>query len=308
MAMQTLSLRYLKAENMRQNLLANGLFSALIAVCFVICALAMHLTVSPVTVWFGALFGFMFLATVSVYYYAMQSGPLSYTTFFFSASMVVPVIVGLFAWGESLKPSQGIGILLFMAAFYCISVLGGQKGGKINVRWIGLCFATWLLNGLLGCVSKQHQIHMQGQEYLQMMMMSFIFAAVLALGAALVLTGADARRKRKPAGSVVRGDLALMRQGKLPLLGAALGSGAANVIMTYLSSRLPGGAGRRRHICQCFFSGGSEGKAKPGRPDWNPAGAGGHCCDQPVGTKSKINGSLKMGRLPLFCAWRKGYT
>ena len=241
MAMQTFSLRYLKAENIRQNLLANGLFSALIAIAFVVFVGAKGMTISAPTVWFGAMFGFGFIATVSVYYYAMQSGPLSYTTFFFSASMIVPVIIGLFVWDESLKLTQGIGMAMFMAAFYCISVLGGEKGGKVNVRWIILCFATWLLNGLIGVVSKQHQINMAGTEYVQMMMMSFVFAAVFALIAAVFFAVLDSKKEKKTVGAVVKTDMSLMWHGKVPLLGAALGSGMANVIMTYLSSRLPGG-------------------------------------------------------------------
>lgn len=241
MALQTLSLRYLKAENMRQNLLANGLFSTLIAITFVIVTAVQGLSFHLPSVTFGALFGFMFVATVSVYYYAMQSGPLSYTTFFFSASMVVPVIFGLFFWSEKLTLPAGIGILLFMGAFYCISVLGGEKGGKVNVRWIILCFGTWLLNGLLGCVSKQHQINMQGSEYQQMMMFSFVFAAIFALFSAAIMTLMDSKKEKTQAKQLVKQDLAIMQGGRWPLLGAAVGSGAANVIMTYLSSRLPSG-------------------------------------------------------------------
>jgi len=199
MAMQTFSLRYLKAENIRQNLLANGLFSALIAIAFVVFVVIKGMAVSGTTVLFGAMFGFGFIATVSVYYYAMQSGPLSYTTFFFSASMIVPVIIGLFAWNESLKLTQGIGMAMFMAAFYCISVLGGEKGGKVNIRWIILCFATWLLNGLIGVVSKQHQINMNGGEYVQMMMMSFVFATVFALLAAVFFIIMDSKKEKQPA-------------------------------------------------------------------------------------------------------------
>lgn len=241
MAMQTFSLRYLKAENIRQNLLANGLFSALIAIAFVAFVVVKGMAVSVTTILFGSLFGFGFIATVSVYYYAMQSGPLSYTTFFFSASMIVPVIIGLFAWNESLKLTQGVGIVMFMAAFYCISVLGGEKGGKVNMRWIILCFATWLLNGLIGVVAKQQQITMQGTEYVQMMMMSFVSATVFALVAAVIFFVMDAKKEKKAVGALVKADMSLMWEGKIPLLGAALGSGMANVIITYLASRLPSG-------------------------------------------------------------------
>ena len=217
MAMQTFSLRYLKAENIRQNLLANGLFSALIAIAFVVFVAVKGMAVSVTTILFGSLFGFGFIATVSVYYYAMQSGPLSYTTFFFSASMIVPVIIGLFAWNESLKLTQGVGIALFMAAFYCISVLGGEKGGKVNMRWIILCFATWLLNGLIGVVAKQQQITMQGTEYVQMMMMSFVSATVFALVAAVIFFVMDAKKEKKTVGALVKADMSLMWEGKIPL-------------------------------------------------------------------------------------------
>jgi drug/metabolite transporter (DMT)-like permease len=77
--------------------------------------------------------------------------------------------------------------------------------------------------------------------YLPIMMMSFVFAAVFALIAAVFFAVLDSKKEKKTVGAVVKTDMSLMWHGKVPLLGAALGSGMANVIMTYLSSRLPGG-------------------------------------------------------------------
>lgn len=232
LAMQTLSLNRLKVGNMRQNLLANGVFSAMIAVVFIIALLIQKLPVSPTTLLFGALFGLDFVITVSVYYYAMQIGPLSYTTFFFSASMVVPVIVGLFIWNEHLTLPTGIGIVMFMAAFYFISVLGGEKGGKINTKWIILCLICWLFNGLLSVISKQHQLILAGDGYQQMMTVSFTSAAIFAMAAWGILRIKDGKE-------ACAGDFAIIKSGILPIIGTALGSGAGNVIMTYLSSRMP---------------------------------------------------------------------
>ena len=73
--------------------------------------------------------------------------------------------------------------------------MGGEKGGKVNIRWIILWFATWLLNGLIGVVSKQHQINMNGGEYVQMMMMSFVFATVFALLAAVFFIIVDSKKE-----------------------------------------------------------------------------------------------------------------
>lgn len=109
------------------------------------------------TVLYGILFGVLFVATLEFYYFAMQSGPLSYTGFFFSASMLIPSVAGLLFWKEPLTWKVGLGILLFLAAFYCITVLGGAKGGKFNKRWLILCFFTWAGNGSLSLVMNFQQ-------------------------------------------------------------------------------------------------------------------------------------------------------
>lgn len=90
--------------------------------------LVMQSGIAPVTLGFGAIVGVMFMVTLAVYYFAMQSGPLSYTGFFFSASMLIPAAVGLVFWKEPFTLPVQIGILLFLAAFLCITVFWRRAG------------------------------------------------------------------------------------------------------------------------------------------------------------------------------------
>ncbi len=235
LAMQSISLRYLKTENLRQNLLANGIFCGMIAAVFGILVAAQGLTISAPTWIWGGVFGIAFISVITVYYYAMQAGPLSYSSFFLSASMIVPVLLGVFVWKEKLTDTAIIGILLFLIAFYFISVLGGEKGAKINLRWLILCLLSCLCNGLCSSIAKQQQLELQGGEYQQMMFVSFASAMLVGF----LLAGVFLLRE-KDKKTNLKADMNMMWNGKVPILGAAVGSGISNAGVTYLASRLPG--------------------------------------------------------------------
>ena len=232
LVVQTLSLKKIRVDTLRANLLVNGAFSGVLALCLGGYALFARPSFSPVTLGLGCLFGALFIATVSVYYYAMQCGPLSYTVFFFSASMLIPAVAGILFFRERPAVSTLMGVLLFLGAFYLISVPGAPKEGRGGRKWLILALLTWALNGSLAVVSKTQQTLMGGEEVLSYMLVSFTAAALSAGGAYLVLL------LRSGEGSA--GDLAGLRSSLIPLLGAAAGTGGGNIIITYLSSRMEG--------------------------------------------------------------------
>lgn len=234
LVIQTISLKHIKVANLRENILVNGVFSGIIGVCLVLYALFSPMTFSPSTVLLGALFGIVFLATVGCYYYAMQTGPLSYTTFFFSASMLIPALAGIFLFKEQPKISTIIGIVLFLIAFYFISVLSASKGGQINKKWIILCFTTFVFNGSLAVIAKLQQTILQGEEVISMMLISFCSAFVFAMIAYFILI-----QKSKDK-IVIKTDIKTIKSSLLLLVGAAVGTGGGNIILTFLTSRLSG--------------------------------------------------------------------
>ena len=85
--LQTLSMKLQHAEHLPQKLLVNCAFSLLAAAAMGAGRLAVPnmFTVSPATLRHGIAFGVLFALTILFYNLAIASGPLSYTTFYFSA-------------------------------------------------------------------------------------------------------------------------------------------------------------------------------------------------------------------------------
>lgn len=236
LAFQTLALRKVKVANLRENLLVTGFFSALIAVGFWIWVIITQVSISTTTVFWGACFGVTFVTTILVYYYAMQSGPLSYTTFFFSASMIIPSVAGIIFWKEPVKLTIMIGIALFLCAFYLISVAGARNEVKATKKWMLFCFLSWLINGGCSIVLKCQQTAMEGTQSDSMMAVSFSFAVILCLLAYIVLAIKD---KQKSTSTSVSTDIQCIKRSLVPAILVAVGSGGGNVLVSFLSSRVP---------------------------------------------------------------------
>ncbi|NMA83423.1 MAG: EamA family transporter [Epulopiscium sp.] len=234
--MQTLALKKIKVNTLRENILTTGIFTGMIAIAFGLWGLYQPMQISKETIYFGTIFGILFIATIATYYYAMQTGPLSYTTFFYSTSMLIPSLAGILVWKEELSGTIILGMVLFLAAFYFISVHGSEKGteeSNKNKKWMILCFSSWLLNGSLSVVVKTQQTILKGTESTEMMMASFAAACIVSLIAYLFLLFINKEQK------AMKQEIRNMTSSTIPLLAVALGSGAGNVIVTYLSSRVP---------------------------------------------------------------------
>ena len=173
------------------------------------------------------------VATLVVYFSAMRSGPLSYTAFFYSASMLISAIAGITIWNEPLKGSTAMGILLFLCAFYFISVLGSEKQGKGSKKWLILCFFTWFFNGSLSLFVKSHQMTLKGTESTGMMLIGFATASIVGLMVYLFMLCSQNEE-----GSF-KEDIGAVGGSWIPLLGAAIGGGGGNQIVIYLSAETP---------------------------------------------------------------------
>ncbi|NLL70213.1 MAG: EamA family transporter [Epulopiscium sp.] len=231
--MQTIALKKIRITTLRENILTTGIFTGMIAIGFGLWGIYQPMQMSSSTVILGVVFGVLFIATIAAYYYAMQTGPLSYTTFFYSTSMLIPSLAGILVWKEPLTGTIVLGILLLLGAFYFISVYGQGKGENINKRWMFLCFWSWLCNGSLSVVVKTQQTLLKGIESTEMMMVSFSAACIISFLVYFILLGF----KKQP--NIFKEDIKNMKASLPSLMAVALGSGAGNVIVTYLASRVP---------------------------------------------------------------------
>ena len=229
---QPVAMKKIPVSSLRVNILQTGTFSGVIAVCFWIWGIISGIRISSLTFWYGILFGAVLVATISCYYYAMHTGPLSYTSFFYSASMVIPSLAGVLIWNDEFRWTAGVGIVMFLAAFYLISVPGSRKSGGGNRKWLLLCLATWLLNGSLSVIVKAQQMAMEGEEVSSMTTVAFSSAFVFSFAAYFILTFSSGKSEE------IRSDFLGLQSAALPLLALAAGNGGGNLTVTYLASRV----------------------------------------------------------------------
>lgn len=176
--MQTLALRAVKAPKLGEKLLLNMTFALLGAVSMFAFLLISEraVSISTPTLLYGILFGILFAFTILFYNMALERGPLSYTAFYFSSSMIIPAGAGILIFGE---PVGGVplAVVLFLAAFLLLNKKGKQEK-RTTGRWAFFCLLTFLCNGLLGVVQKLQQRASAGKEAAGLMAAGFLSAAV----------------------------------------------------------------------------------------------------------------------------------
>ncbi|CAH0122750.1 MULTISPECIES: hypothetical protein [unclassified Paenibacillus] len=231
---QTLSLKQCRLpEGRRYAALCtlNTFYTGLIAAAFALWWLfAGAPPFAPLTLALGSVYGFVFTLAMFSYAGAMNTGPLSYSAFYFSASLMIPVIASMLFWGETATPAKWAGIFLFLLSFYFVNVYGAGTNRKGGVQWIVFCLLAFLLNGLLPVAAKVHQTALQGREVPQFMFAGFAAACLCSLIGMAVFRSL----KHKETG------IAVMRQSAVFAVSLAVSTGLGNAAVTYLSGRMPG--------------------------------------------------------------------
>ena len=227
---QAVALKKIKVTSLRENILSTALFSTVVAIGFWIFTLVSKGVISRVTFGFGVLFGVVFIATITTYYYALHTGPMSYTSFFYTASLIIPSLAGMLIWHEAVRWVVLCGIALFLIAFFLISIPGAEKGKKINKKWMVLCLVTCVLNGSLSVIVKAQQMTVGG-EAPSMTTVAFTSAAVLCFLTYFILC--FARKSDITVGQDIKH---MIGSYSIPLLAMAVGNGGGNFVLTYLSA------------------------------------------------------------------------
>lgn len=232
---QSLAVKLVKADTVAQRILVNTAFCAVSAAVMSGLAVFTPLvgSISPATVCLGLVFGLIFMLTMLFYNLAVSCGPLSYTAFYFSSSMLLTAAAGVILFKEPFTASLAGAAVLFMGAFYCLNVDPGQKS-KPNPRWLVFCALTLVCNSLLSIVQKYHQQIMEGKQSSGLMLIGFLSAFFFYLISWIVLN------RRKPTESAVSeiGVWAVLRKNRIPVCLLALASLGGNLILTWLAGRL----------------------------------------------------------------------
>ena len=233
-AINSIAMKYVPSGVLRLTVLVSGAYTAPIFLAYLLVALSVGDAVSAITWITGIAWGVVYVITVTSYFLAMQSGPLSYTSFIYAASMIIPTLGGAVLWQEKISVLQWLGIGLFLVAFYLISVPGADKTAKIKKSWIPLCLTASVCNGTLSVIAKAQQVELQGGESMSMLAVSFGSASVIAFITFFVMAPI-LKEKLFPA-DVKAG----ISKSIVPVLGIAASNGGGNGIVLYLASRVPG--------------------------------------------------------------------
>jgi len=231
-------MKLIKADYLRERLLINTGFTLIASSGLLLFSLFQPrvLLISSDTLLFGLMFGLGFTLTIIFYNLAISTGPLSYTAFYFSASMIVPALTGIIAFGESLKVTVIAAIVLFLAAFYFINVNPDTKSGnKASQKWKLYCLLTFLCNGSLAVIQKVHQYKMEGTQSDGLMLIGFSSAFMFYA----IAYGVMCMARNTKMNLSLAGESSLLRKNILPMILLAATSLIGNLIMTYLSGVVP---------------------------------------------------------------------
>lgn len=161
--------------NLTESIVFN-LFFAVISVVFLPLLFGGIGTISLPTLLIGGAFGLVKTGTNFCYYLAIASGALSLSSLCLSCSLVVPVLVGLVFWNESVNTWQIAGLFFLLAA-----LLSGvnKQDGKWKLLWLLYGLGTLLCNGMVSVTQKLHQMVLPGQESTGFLLVGNIVSAVL---------------------------------------------------------------------------------------------------------------------------------
>lgn len=233
--LQTLSMKFIKASSFKQRLLINTCFTGMVSFCTLIYLILFHHLshVSLLSILFGLLFGLCFTLTIIFYNLAITKGPLSFTAFFFSASMLIPALSGILIFKESLSISIFLGILTLLVAFYFINIASSIEKNKFEKTWPLYCLLTFIFNGLLGIIQKTHQYFSSIEETTLFMFIGFCASFLLycLFYFILILIHKEQLFSKEV--------LVTISKNSLPITLLAMTSGLGNILLTFLSGKIP---------------------------------------------------------------------
>lgn len=234
--MQSIFLKKCRISGTNRNtafFILNCMYTVLIAASFTGWCLMEGITsVTFPTVYIGICFGVVFTLAMFFYSSAMDLGPLSYTAFYFSVSLLVPVVASILFWNEPAGIWKVAGILLFLISFYLINIYGNKEDISVkNRRWVVYCLLAFLFNGSVPVLAKLHQTFLPGQEVVEFMFIGFSSAFIFSLTCLFF-----SERKNKKSQKIEL----KMQPLWIYIIGLALSTGLLNLIITYLSGQLPG--------------------------------------------------------------------
>lgn len=115
---------------------------------------------------------------------ALGLGPMALTSMIASFSLVIPFVVGVTVWGETLSMWGILGIILLVLS---IVLLNFKKiDDRLSLKWTFFTFLTFFVTGVASVFQKQHQMNYPGLYRTEFMVASMLCMLVMLLAVVLV--------------------------------------------------------------------------------------------------------------------------
>jgi drug/metabolite transporter (DMT)-like permease len=182
----------------------------------------------PLTVLCGMSFGIIFLTMVFYYMKAMETGPLSFTSLFFSMGILGPIVFGVIFWHEKIKVLQFFSLALLFVTFYLCGDSSGGSKKKVHFKWVFYCLLAFFTNGAAMSIMKEHQILMQGLKIREFLIVGFGTASIISMLFFIIFW-----LKKQPVSHFRNVPFIYV------VLGAALTTAFGNKLNLYLNTHIP---------------------------------------------------------------------
>lgn len=135
---------------------------------------------SAFTLWLGILFGIITALQALALLWALQIGPMSYTSVIGSFSTLVTAVSGVLFFDESITVLQAVGIAIMLCSFVFATEKDKDKK-KSSFRWLLLCTVNFLCIGCIGIMQKVHQASTYRAELNAFLVIAFVVAGMLSV-------------------------------------------------------------------------------------------------------------------------------
>ncbi len=128
------------------------------------------------TIFLGTLYGIFLCISMYTGFNALALGPIALTSMIGSFSLIIPLVFGIFIWGESLSIFNFLGILLLSTS---IILLNFKKEKGISAKWSVYVFSTLIANGICSIIQKYHQIYFPSKFRCEFMVYAFLCVLII---------------------------------------------------------------------------------------------------------------------------------
>ena len=183
---------------------------------------------------YAGIFSVCFVTCMVFVYKTYEKGPLAVTSLFANASLLIVVVLfSSIYFHEPMSFRNVIGLIgvLISLTLLTLPKEKGKDEKKANLVWLGLCLIVLFLNSVMSITAKIRQVNVDGTNPFAYMALCYTFSFVVGVVAYGVL-----QIKKKTFTEDIEG----IRRNTKAIALQAFGNVGANMLVTFLSSRIDG--------------------------------------------------------------------